>query len=128
MKKILFPIIGFLLLCLSYTQTGNKRLANKRIDDRSSERLILKPFNLFGLLWSCSPDDEPNSYSYEKNNEGGSGGEGGSSGGSGGGDSSYHTSHSSHYSQYHSSHSSHYSGSHQSHRSHQSHSSHYSAH
>lgn len=133
MKKILYPIIGFILLCFSYTLTDNKRFVNKKIEEKGTERLILKPFNLFGLLWSCSPGEVPETNPYNSQNGGGSnGGGGGSNGGNTNSDGDTanddnSTSHTSHYSQYHSSHSSHYSGSHQSHQSHQSHSSHYSA-
>ena len=108
MKKLLYPIIGFIMLCISITQTDNRR-----IEKQGADNLVLKPFDMFGLLWSCSPEVEPERSIEEPEN-----------GDLGGGGSTNHTSH---YSQYHSSHSSHYSSSHQSHQSHQSHSSHYSS-
>ena len=152
MKKILYPVIGFAILCLSFFSIG-KKTEDKRIEEQSSDRLILRPFQMFGLLWSCSSgnsDDEDNvtpepthyselidsitntenhsshysgtHYSHSSQNH--------SSHYSGTHQSHYssnHYSHSNHSSHYSSDHTSHYSGTHQSHQSHSSHSSHYSA-
>ena len=148
MKKILYPIIAFVLFCLAHLSPG-KRIESRRIEEQGEENLVLKPFQLFGLLGSCSPDNESikpmtselshysevldslsetsthsSHYSATHFSHNSS--------------SPYtHNSHSSHYSSVHSSHyssihSSHYSGSHSSHysgshRSHQSHRSHYSS-
>lgn len=152
MKKILYPVIGFAILCLSFFSIG-KKTEDKRIEEQSSDKLILRPFHMFGLLWSCSSgnsDDEDNvtpepthyselidsitntenhsshysgtHYSHSSQNH--------SSHYSGTHQSHYssnHYSHSNHSSHYSSDHTSHYSGTHQSHQSHSSHSSHYSA-
>ena len=55
MKKLLYPVIGFVILFLSFLNTG-KKVDDKRIEEQSSDNLILRPFQMFGLLWSCSPD------------------------------------------------------------------------
>lgn len=112
MKKLLYPIIGFIMLCISITQTDNRR-----IEKQGADNLVLKPFDMFGLLWSCSPEEDPEKIIDDPENDSVNGGAGGGS----------DVNHSSHYSQYHSSHSSHYSSSHRSHQSHSSHSSHYSS-
>ena len=122
MKKLLYPIIGFVILCLSVFNT-NKKTEEKRIEEQNSDKLILRPFQVFGLLWSCSSgnsdeDDyvapDPTHYSELIDSIT---------------DSGTHSSHYSgtHYSHSSQNHSSHYSGTHQSHQSHSSHSSHYSA-
>ncbi len=152
MKKLLYPVIGFAILCLSFFSIG-KKADEKRIEEQSSDKLILRPFQMFGLLCSCSsenPDEEDNlmsepthyselvdsitnsgthsshysgtHYSHSSQNH--------SSHYSGTHLSHYssnHYSHSNHSSHYSSDHTSHYSGTHQSHQSHSSHSSHYSA-
>ena len=114
MKKILYPLIGFAILCISFF-SSDKKAEEKRIEDLGSDKLILRPFHMFGLLWSCSPGNsdedahvasEPTHYSEMVDSITNS------------------ENHSSHYS---GTHSSHYSGTHQSHQSHSSHSSHYSA-
>ena len=152
MKKLFYPIVGFVILCLSLISSG-KKTEDKRIEEYGSDNLILKPFQMFGLLWSCSSDnnDEDNMslpdpthyselvdsvtnsgthsshysgthYSHSSQNH--------SSHYSGTHLSHYsstHYSHNNHSSHYSGTHSSHYSGTHQSHQSHSSHSSHYSA-
>lgn len=152
MKKILYPFIGFALLCLSFFSSG-KKTEDKRIEEQSSDNLILRPFHMFGLLWGCSSgnsddyDDvvqEPTHYSELidsiTNSENHSSHYSGThyshssqnhishySGTHQSHYSSTHYSHSNHSSHYSGTHSSHYSGTHQSHQSHSSHSSHYSA-
>lgn len=122
MKKLLYPFIGFAILCLSFFSSG-KKTEDKRIEEQNSDNLILRPFQMFGLFWSCSSGNsdedgyvtpDPTHYSELVDSISNS------------------ESHSSHYSGTHYSHSSqnhssHYSGTHQSHSSHSSHSSHYSA-
>ncbi len=152
MKKILYPLIGFAILCISFF-SSDKKAEEKRIEDLGSDKLILRPFHMFGLLWSCSPGNsdedahvasEPTHYSemvdsitnsenhsshysgthYSHNSQNHS------SHYSGVHQSHYsstHYSHNNHSSHYSGTHSSHYSGTHQSHQSHSSHSSHYSA-
>lgn len=151
MKKLLYSIIGFALLCFSYVNV-DKKTENKKIEELNSDKLILKPFNMFGLLWSCSRDEtdddvsspDPTHYSElvdsVTNSENHSSHYSGthyshssqnhSSHYSGTHQSHYsstHYSHNNHSSHYSGTHTSHYSGTHQSHQSHQSHSSHYSA-
>lgn len=152
MKKLLYPIIGFALLCISFFNTG-KKSEEKRIEEQSSDGLILRPFQMFGLLWSCSPDhsdedisplQDPTHYSELVDSITNSGthsshysgthyshsSQNHSSHYSGTHLSHYssnHYSHNNHSSHYSGTHSSHYSGTHQSHSSHSSHSSHYSA-
>lgn len=152
MKKIFYPVIGFVILCLSFFSTG-KKAEYKKIEEQSSDNLILRPFQMFGLLWSCSSgnsdDDDllkpdPTHYSELVDSISNSGthsshysgthyshsSQNHSSHYSGTHLSHYssnHYSHSNHSSHYSSDHTSHYSGSHQSHSSHSSHSSHYSA-
>jgi hypothetical protein len=150
MKKVLYPIIGFVILCLSFFSAG-KKAEEKRIEEQGSDNLILRPFQLFGLLYGCSTgtideDDKVTSdpthyselvdsitnsdnhsshysgthYSHSSQNH--------SSHYSGVHQSHYssaHYSHSDHSSHYSSTHSSHYSGT--THQSHSSHRSHYSA-
>lgn len=147
MKKLLYPVIGFAILCLSFFSTS-KKTEEKRIEEQGSDNLILKPFQMFGMLWSCSPDEsdgnddisQPESTHYSElvdstHNSGthsshysgthySHNSEGHGSHYSGVHLSHYSSTHSSHYS---GTHSSHYSGTHQSHQSHSSHSSHYSA-
>ena len=152
MKKILYPIIAFLLLCLSVINLDRK--TENKIEELGSDNLILKPFQMFGLLLSCSSGDsedddivtpkEPTHYSELVDSVTNSGTHSSHYSGTHYSHSSQnHVSHysgihlshysSSHYS--HNNHSSHYSGTHyshnsgthQSHQSHQSHSSHYSA-
>ena len=53
MKRMLYPLIGFAILCLSFFSTG-KKTEEKRIEELGSDNLILRPFQMFGLLWSCS--------------------------------------------------------------------------
>lgn len=150
MKKLLYPIISFVILCLSFISTG-KKAEDELIEEQNSDNLILRPYQVWGLLWSCSEEDEDNSvtsdpthyselvdsttnsgthsshysgthYSHSSQNH--------SSHYSGTHLSHYsstHYSHSNHSSHYSGTHSSHYSGTHQSHSSHSSHSSHYSA-
>ena len=151
MKKIFYPVIGFVILCLSFLSMG-KKTEDKRIEEQNSDNLILKPFQMFGLLWSCSSgnsDDDflipdPTHYSELVDSVTNSGthsshysgthyshsSQNHSSHYSGTHLSHYssnHYSHSNHSSHYSSDHTSHYSGTHQSHQSHSSHSSHYSA-
>ena len=152
MKKILYPLIGFAILCISFF-SSDKKAEEKRIEDLGSDKLILRPFHMFGLLWSCSPGNsdedahvasEPTHYSEMvdsiTNSENHSSHYSGthyshssqnhSSHYSGVHQSHYsstHYSHNNHSSHYSGTHSSHYSGTHQSHQSHSSHSSHYSA-
>lgn len=140
MKRILYPIIAFVLFCLAHISPG-KKIESKRIEEQGSENLVLKPFQLFGLLGSCSPDDEkitpasqnPSHYSELLDsimNSGTHSSHYSSTHLSHNSTTPYsHNAHSSHYSSIHSSHysgthSSHYSGHH---RSHQSHRSHYSS-
>ena len=148
MKKLLYPIISFVILCLSFHSTG-KKAEEKQIEEQGSDNLILKPFQLFGLLWSCSHEEDdviqnPTHYSELVDSVTNSGthsshysgthyshsSQNHSSHYSGTHQSHYsstHYSHSNHSSHYSGTHSSHYSGTHQSHQSHSSHSSHYSA-
>lgn len=153
MKKLLYPVIGFAILCLSFF-SANKKAEEKRIKDQSSDSLILRPFQMFGVLWSCSRDDnsgedenimpDPTHYSEMVDSITNSGTHSSHYSGthyshssqnhishySGTHQSHYsstHYSHSNHSSHYSGTHLSHYSGTHQSHQSHSSHSSHYSA-
>lgn len=127
MKKLLYTIIGFVILCLSFF-SPDKKTEEKRIEEQGTDNLILKPFHMFGLLWSCSPDEEPEYGTYMENaNNGGTGN--GSNGGTGGHESNVGDGGNNNGNGTESpSHLSHYSSSHLSHQSHQSHSSHYSAH
>ena len=86
MKKLFYSLIGFFILSLSYVNRNEKAIG-KSIEKQGSENLVLKPYQLFGVLWSCSPDDPDEPH--------------------GGGSTHYSSSHQSH--QSHSSHSSHYS-------------------
>ena len=152
MKKLLYTVIGFAFFCVSFFSTG-KKAEEKRIEELSSDNLILKPFQMFGLLWSCSPDhsveedfplQDPTHYSELVDSVTNSGthsshysgthyshsSQNHSSHYSGIHQSHYsstHNSHNNHSSHYSGVHTSHYSGTHQSHQSHSSHSSHYSA-
>lgn len=153
MKKLLYSVIGFAVLCLSFFSTG-KKAEDKRIEEQSSDNLILRPFQMFGLLWSCSSGDpgeddivypsEPSHYSELVDSVTNSGAHSSHYSGTHYSHSSQnhsshysgthlshyssnHYSHSNHASHYSSDHTSHYSGTHQSHQSHSSHSSHYSA-
>lgn len=152
MKRMLYPLIGFAILCLSFFSTG-KKTEEKRIEELGSDNLILRPFQMFGLLWSCSSgnsdeDDyitpDPTHYSELVDSITNSGTHSSHYSGTHYSHSSQnhtshysgthlshysstHYSHSNHSSHYSGTHSSHYSGTHQSHQSHSSHSSHYSA-
>ena len=150
MKKLLYPIIGFVIFCFSFVNIDKKK-EDKRIEEQGSDNLILRPFQMFGLLWSCSPDhseeissQDPTHYSELVDSVTNSGthsshysgthyshsSQNHSSHYSGTHLSHYsstHYSHNNHSSHYSSDHTSHYSGTHQSHQSHSSHSSHYSA-
>lgn len=153
MKKILYPIIGFVILCLSFVSL-DKKTENEKIEEMGSDNLILRPFQMFGLFWSCTSDDseeddmaspeEPSHYSELVDSVTNSGTHSSHYSGthyshssqnhtshySGIHQSHYsstHYSHNNHTSHYSGTHDSHYSGTHQSHQSHQSHSSHYSA-
>ena len=153
MKKLMFPIIGFVILCLSVL-SSEKKNEDEKIEKLGSDNLILKPFQMFGLLWSCSPDNaneekpaslsEPVHYSelvdsvtnsdthsshfsgthYSHSSQNHSSHYSGKHLSH---YSSTHNSHNNHSSHYSGTHSSHYSGTHESHQSHSSHSSHYSA-
>ena len=152
MKKILYPIIVFIILCISVINIDRKA-EGKRIEEQGADNLILKPFQMFGLLWSCSsgngddedlPLTEPAHYSEMVDSVTNSGTHSSHYSGTHYSHnsqthishysgihlshySSSHNSHSNHSSHYSGTHSSHYSGTHQSHQSHSSHSSHYSA-
>ncbi len=129
MKKLLYPIVGFILFCLSFTQN------NKKIEEQDSRGLILRPFQMLGLLYSCSTDDpydlgdntKTNEKKYPEGNPDDSDADGGSSEDNSGTGDYGDGGHTYHFSSTHASHSSHYSSSHISHQSHSSHSSHYSA-
>lgn len=152
MRKIFYPVIGFIILCFSFFNVG-KKTEEKRIEEQGADNLILRPFDMFGLLWSCSsgnsdeedfPTQDPTHYSelvdsvsntvthsshYSSTHYSHSS-QNHSSHYSGTHLSHYssnHYSHNNHSSHYSSTHSNHYSGTHQSHQSHSSHSSHYSA-
>lgn len=152
MRKLLYSFISFVILCISFFSTS-KKAEEKRIEEQGSDKLILRPFHMFGLLWSCSPDhyeednhssSDPTHYSElvdsTTNSDAHSSHYSGThyshssqnhsshySGTHLSHYSSTHYSHGNHSSHYSETHSSHYSGTHQSHQSHSSHSSHYSA-
>ena len=81
MKKIIiFVCLVLSSISVDFTKHGvkNKEKQDRVIEEQSKAGLILKPFKFFGLLWSCTPGDDPD--------------------GGGGGSHQSHRSHSSHYS------------------------------
>ena len=82
MKKSLYLFLGLILSCISFDSskhnTKNKDSQDRVIEEQSKEKLILKPFKMVGLLWSCTPDDEPDIGGHQSHQS--------------------HSSHSSHYS------------------------------
>lgn len=82
MKKSLYLFLCILLSCISFdfSKYGVKNTCsqNRVIEEQSKENLILKPFKMVGLLWSCTPDDEPDRGGHQSHQS--------------------HSSHSSHYS------------------------------
>ena len=87
MKKSLYLFLCLVLSCLSFDfskySEKSKDNQNRTIEEQSKENLILKPFKMVGLLWSCTPDNEPDGGGYR-----------------GGGSHLSHESHSSHSSHY----------------------------
>ena len=81
MKKSLYLFLCLFISCLSFDFSRNGYKGHNRndgiIEEQGKTSLILKPFKFMGLLWSCTPDEEP---------------------GGGGGSHQSHRSHSSHYS------------------------------
>lgn len=82
MKKILYLFLWFILSCISFDFSKNsvigKDSRERMIEEQSKNKLILKPFKLVGLLWSCTPYDEPDRGGHQSHQS--------------------HSSHSSHYS------------------------------
>jgi len=87
MKKTLYLFLCLILSCISFDfskySVKNKDNQDRVIEEQSKEKLILKPFKMVGLLWSCTPDEEPVGGGY-----------------GGGGSHQSHQSHSSHSSHY----------------------------
>ena len=63
MKKSLYLFLCLVLSCVSFefskSNDKSKGAQNRAIEAKSKENLILKPFKVVGLLWSCTPDEEP---------------------------------------------------------------------
>ena len=82
MKKSLYLFMCLILSCISFdfskNSVKNKDCQDRIIEEQSKEKLILKPFKMVGLLWSCSPIDEPDRGGHQSHQS--------------------HSSHSSHYS------------------------------
>lgn len=82
MKKYLYLFLCFILSCISLDfskqSVKSKNHQNQIIEEQSKVNLILKPFKMVGLLWSCSPNDEPDRGGHQSHQS--------------------HSSHSSHYS------------------------------
>ena len=82
MKKSLYLLLCLVISCISfdfskYNVKGNAT-QDRMLAKRSKENLILKPFKMVGLLWSCTPGDEPDRGGHQSHQS--------------------HSSHSSHYS------------------------------
>lgn len=86
MKKSLYLFLYLILSCISFDfskhSVKSKDSQDSVIEELGKENLILKPFKMVGLLWSCTPQEEPDSGGY------------------GGGSHQSHQSHSSHSSHY----------------------------
>lgn len=82
MKKYFYLFLCFILSCISIDfskqSVKSKDRQNKIIEEQSKVNLILKPFKMVGLLWSCAPNDEPDRGGHQSHQS--------------------HSSHSSHYS------------------------------
>lgn len=87
MKKSLYLFLCLIFSFISFDFTKhsvkNKDSQDSVIEELSKENLILKPFKMAGLLWSCTPDEDPDGGGY-----------------GGGGSHRSHQSHSSHSSHY----------------------------
>ncbi len=63
MKKSLYLFLCLILSCISFNYSKhsvkNKNNQDCIIEEQGNENLILKPFKMVGLLWSCTPDNEP---------------------------------------------------------------------
>lgn len=82
MKKRLYLFLCLVLSCISF-DLSKYNVRGKATQDcilakRSKENLILKPFKIAGLLWSCTPGDVPDRGGHQSHQS--------------------HSSHSSHYS------------------------------
>jgi hypothetical protein len=82
MKKALYLFLCFVLSCISFDFSKqsfkNKDKQDCALEEQSKTNLILKPFKMVGLLWSCTPDEEPDRGGHQSHQS--------------------HSSHSSHYS------------------------------
>jgi hypothetical protein len=82
MKKSLYLFLWIVLSCISFNFSKHsvigKDSRERIIEEQSKNNQILKPFKLVGLLWSCTPDDEPDRGGHQSHQS--------------------HSSHSSHYS------------------------------
>ena len=82
MKKSLYLFLCLVLSCISFDfskhNLKSKDEQDRIIEKQSKDHLILKPFKMVGLLWSCTPDDEPDGGGHQSHQS--------------------HSSHSSHYS------------------------------
>lgn len=82
MKKSLYLFLCLILSCISFDfsrhSVNSKDSQNRIIEEQSKENLILKPFKMVGLFWSCTPDEEPDRGRHQSHQS--------------------HSSHSSHYS------------------------------
>lgn len=87
MKKSLYLFLCLILSCISFDfskhNVKGKNRQDRIIEEQSKDYLVLKPFKMFGLLWSCMPEEEPDGGGY-----------------GGGGSHQSHQSHSSHSSHY----------------------------
>lgn len=82
MKKSLYLFLCLILSCISFDFSNlylrSKDKHDRLIEEQSKDNLILKPFKMVGLLWSCTPNDEPDRGGHQSHQS--------------------HSSHSSHYS------------------------------
>lgn len=82
MKKSLYLFLCLILSCISFDFSKHsikgRDSQDRIIEEQNKDNLILKPFKMVGLLWSCTPDDEPNRGGHQSHQS--------------------HSSHSSHYS------------------------------
>lgn len=83
MKKLMYFFLCLVLSCVSFDFTklsvNSKENRDKIIEEQSKTALILKPFKLVGLWWSCTPDENPDGGGSHRSHQS-------------------HSSHSSHYS------------------------------
>ena len=68
MKKSMYLFLCLIFSCISLDfskhSVKNKDSLDRIIEEQGKENLILKPFKMVGLLWSCTPQDEPDGGGY----------------------------------------------------------------